>query len=103
MTLQQESRSRITHADFQRRGATEAQRTGLSDMWGKPHTDRGIYIPYGMEASARELTSEGAPDARSKDERWCEHCKRVGRIMYYGQYPHYATGNKRFRCCGRPA
>ena len=89
---QKQSRNRITARDFKRRGA-----------WGEPHTDRGIYIPYGMEASARELTSEGAPDARSKDERWCEHCKRVGRIMYYGQYPHYATGDKRFRCCGWPA
>ena len=93
---QQESRSRITHMDFQRRGATEAQRTALREMWGKSKTDRGIYIPYGMEASARELTREGAPDARSKGEQWCEQCKRNGRIMHYME-------TKRFRCCGAKA
>ena len=92
---QQESRNRLTRLDFKRR-ATEPQRAALREMWGKSKTDRGIYIPYGMEASARELTSEGAPDARSKDERWCERCKKVGRIMYWLE-------KRRFRCCGWPA
>ena len=88
VTLQQESRSRLTRMDFQRRGATEAQRTALSEMWGKSHADRGIYIPSRGERVIH--------DARSKEERWCERCKRIGRIMCY-------MGTKSFRCCGWPA
>ena len=83
-TTQQESRSRITANDFQRRGATENQRAVLRGMWGMPHTDRGIYIP----------TGEGLiPEGRSKEERWCERCKKTGRIMQWMDLTW-------FRCCG---
>ena len=97
MTTQQESRSRITHRDFQRRGATEPQRAALKGMWGKSHAGRGIYIPRGEDDIPHyEVASIAGADGRSKDERWCERCKRVGRIMHYME-------TKRFRCCGRPA
>ena len=83
---QQESRSRITKTDFQRRGATEPQRAALRGMWGKSHTDRGINTTSDMEL----------PEARSKSERWCERCQRIGRIMHWME-------TRRFRCCGWPA
>ena len=83
----QESRNRLTRLDFQRR-ATEAQRAALKGMRGKSHTDRGIYIPAHDEGLIA--------DARSKGEKWCERCKRNGRIMHW-------MGTKRYRCCGRPA
>ena len=85
---QKQSRNRITARDYNRRAATEPQRAALRDMWGKSHADRGIYIPTRSERVIH--------DARSKDERWCERCKRVGRIMYWLE-------KRRFRCCGWPA
>ncbi len=83
--IQQESRSRITQRDFQRRGATEPQRAARRAMWGRSHTDGGI-----------NTVDTSLPEARSDDERWCERCERVRRVMYW-------MGAHWFRCCGAKA
>lgn len=82
---QKASRDRITARDYKRRAL------------GKSHADRGIYIPYGeVSMPHHEIAPIAGPDGRSKGERWCERCKRVGRIMYWME-------KRRFRCCGWPA
>jgi len=84
--VQQTSRELITRTDFQRRAATDGQRAAMRGMWGRSHPDGGILV--GVDVSL--------PEARSNGERWCERCKRVGRIMQWMEKTW-------FRCCGWPA
>ena len=81
-TVQQESRKRITRTDFQRRGATEGQRVAMRGTWGRTHPDGGICV-----------VDMSLPDARSDDERWCERCEKMGRVMHW-------MGTSWMRCCG---
>ncbi len=53
--------------------------------WGRSHTDGGINTTINVEL----------PEARSESERWCERCKKTGRVMH-------CLGTCRFRCCGWP-
>ena len=80
--VQQESRAAITRTDFQRRGATEGQRGAMRGLYGRSHPDGGIFVG-----------DTSLPDARSDEERWCERCKRTGRIMHW-------MGTSWMRCCG---
>jgi hypothetical protein len=80
---QQESRAAITRRDFQRRGATEAQRGAMRGVYGRSHPDGGINTAINAEL----------PEAKSTGDRWCERCERTGRVMHW-------MGTFWFRCCG---